>query len=76
MGYKLHALFLETEKKICFYKYFWEGLDAINVGEAAGELINQNVTGYRIEEHRVSKTFDINDMNQYFQLAENYELLS
>lgn len=75
MGYKLHALFLETETKTYFFKYFWESFDAIVVGEAASELIDKRVIGYRIEEHKISEKFDIYNEQQYYQLAENYEFV-
>lgn len=73
MKYKLHALFLETETETYFFKYFWDSFDAIVAGEAAGELIDQKVVGYRVEEHLVSEKFDTHNEQQYFQLAENYE---
>lgn len=75
MKYKLHALFLETETETYFFKYFWESFDAIIAGEAAIELINQKVTGYRVEEHQISGKFDIHNEQQYFQLAKNYEFV-
>lgn len=76
MDYTLHAVFLEIDNKLSFHKYYWDGMDAFHIAEIASQLINKGVTGYKLEEHLVSKNFDFRDPKSYIKISENYKLIS
>lgn len=75
MGYTLNALFLEIDGKYIFQKYFWNGIDAIALAESQNIVNGKRVTGYKIEEHKLPKSFDHSNLNSYLTIAEKYELL-
>ncbi len=76
MNHTLHALFIEIDNNYQFYKYFWEGMDAFHFGESSSVLINEKITSYKLEEHKVLGEFDYRNDKSYFKLATNYEVIS
>lgn len=77
MGYKLNAVFFEIDKEYYFYRYFGNSIEAVYAGEAAHLFVdkNDNVTGYKIEEHDVFDSFNLEDEKQFHKLAKNYKVL-
>lgn len=74
MGYTLHAVFLKIDSEYQFYKYFWDGMDAFHIAETSSQLIDERVTGYKLEEHLVPKEFNFKDPTSYLKIAPKYEL--
>ena len=75
MGFTLFALFFEIDTKLHFYKYFWDGEMAFTIGESKKQFMGKKITGYNIEQHKVSNSFEHNNLDSYFSLANNYEFV-
>lgn len=75
MKYTLNALFVEINNEFQFHKYFWEGMDAFHYGESSSVLIDERITNYKLEEHRVDG-FDFRNEEAYYKLADKYEVIN
>ena len=75
MGFTLFALFFEIDTKLHFYKYFWDGEIAFIFGESENQFLGKKITGYDIEQHEVPNSFEHNNLDSYFSLANNYEIV-
>jgi hypothetical protein len=74
--YFLYALFFYKEKEHKeFYKYFWEYDDAVEVAESGYILIDQKISSYDIEHHKILTFSDFYNEEELFILADKYEVV-
>jgi hypothetical protein len=75
MGFTLFALFVEIDNKLHFYRYFWDGEVAFSIGESETKYLGKRITGYEIQQHKVTSSFEHDNMDSYLSLANHYVIV-